>query len=298
MTYSIVARDPATGEMGVAVQTCYFAVGAIVPWAEPGVGAVATQSFTEASYGPLGLDRMRDGQPAAEALGGLVEADEGSRVRQVAMVDATGAVAVHTGGGCVAEAGHVTGDGVCAQANMMERATVWGAMLSSFTASPAGPLVERLIAALDAAQAEGGDIRGRQSAALLVVSGDRSDPPWKREVDLRVDDHPDPVGELRRLLVVHRATREIEAAQDLAAAFRMDEAAAHADAAAALAPRDPLIAFVRGGILASVGRVDESRSALEAARAANPRYPIFLRRLAQVGIVPNDPALLDALMPL
>ncbi len=175
MTYSIVVRDPRTGRFGVAVQTRYFSVGSVVPWAEPGVGAVATQSFTEISYGPRGLELMRAGASSLEALETLLAEDDGRDLRQVAMVDANGSVAVHTGARCVQAAGHAIGDGFSAQANMMERDTVWDAMVAAYAAA-GGDLGERLMAALRAAEAEGGDMRGRQSAAMLVVEGDPHTP--------------------------------------------------------------------------------------------------------------------------
>ena len=204
-TYSIVARDAATGELGVAVQSHWFSVGAIVPWAEAGVGAVATQSFVEPSYGPLGLELMKMGRSAPDALYALVSTDADEAVRQVAMVDASGEVDAHTGANAIHAAGHHVGDGYSTQANMMENATVWDAMARAYEASD-GDLAERLLAALEAAEREGGDIRGRQSAALIVVSGEPSGVPWiDRTFDLRVEDHPDPVGELRRLVTLQRA---------------------------------------------------------------------------------------------
>lgn len=200
MTYSVVARDPETGELGVAVQTGTFGVGRVVPWAEAGVGAVATQSYTDPSYGPFGLELMKGGRSAAEALAGLVASDGDERIRQVGMVDAQGRAAAHTGSGCVRECGHIVGDGFAVQANMMGRDTVWGAMAAAYE-DATGTLARRLLAALEAAEAEGGDFRGSQSAALLVVQAEPTGFDWKGRVsDLRVDDHPDPVGELRRLL--------------------------------------------------------------------------------------------------
>ena len=209
MTYSIVARDPETGELGVAVQTRSFAVGAIVPWAEAGVGAVATQAFTERSYGPLTLSLLQAGRAADEALRGLVAADPDEAVRQVGVVDAAGRTAVHTGERCVPEAGHLSGTGFTVQANMMRSAEVWPAMADAYE-RPAGSLPQRLLAALDAAEAAGGDFRGRQTAALLVVEGTPSGRPWDaRVVDVRVDDHPDPLGELRRLVTLAEAYRRL-----------------------------------------------------------------------------------------
>jgi uncharacterized Ntn-hydrolase superfamily protein len=297
MTYSIVARDPATGEMGVAVQSRYFAVGSVVPWAEAGVGAVATQAFTEQRYGPLGLELMRGGHSAPAPLRALLAGDDGEAIRQVAMVDSTGAVAAHTGSRCVAAAGHVGGDGVSAQANMMERDTVWAAMLAAY-GSGEGPLADRMLAALHAAEAEGGDIRGRQSAALVVVSGSRQDPPWSLMVDIRVDDHPTPVAEIERLLRLQTAFRHMDSATEAMTRGDPMAAAAAMDAAKPLAPDDDQIAFVRGGMLMGAGRVEEARQEFDQAVRANPRWPVFLRRFAEAGFLPNDPAFMDAMLPL
>ena len=204
-TYSIVARDAETGEIGVAVQSHWFSVGAIVPWAEAGVGAVATQSFVEPAYGPLGLELMRMGRTAPQALEALVTTDADREVRQVAMIDAQGNVAAHTGSRAIFAAGDIVGDQFSAQANLMESPTVWGAMARAFE-SAEGDLAERLLVALEAAQAEGGDIRGRQSAAIVVVAGESTGKAWvDRRFDLRVEDNPRPVRELRRLVKLQRA---------------------------------------------------------------------------------------------
>ncbi|MCI0574541.1 MAG: DUF1028 domain-containing protein, partial [Myxococcaceae bacterium] len=225
-TYSIVARDPVTGELGVAVQSHWFAVGQMVPWAEAGVGAVATQSFVDPSYGKLGLDLMRAGRTAPEALTGLLAADAGKGVRQVAMVDTEGRVAAHTGDKCIAAAGHHVGKGYSVQANMMASDAVWPAMSKAFEATK-GDLADRMLAALEAAEKAGGDIRGKQAAALIVVSGNASGKPWAdRRFDLRVDDHPRPLEELRRLVTIQRAYNHMNAGdlamekQDFAAAMR------------------------------------------------------------------------------
>jgi len=203
-TYSIVARDPDTGQLGVAVQSHWFSVGALVPWAQAGVGAVATQSLVDPTYGPLGLDLMRAGRSASQSLEGLLVTDAHPEIRQVAMIDADGNVAAHTGTNCIPHAGHVTGENFSVQANLMDRETVPQAMASAFRSTD-GDLAARMLAALQAAQDEGGDIRGEQSAALLVVSGTPTGRPWADVVvDLRVEDHDDPVGELTRLLEVHR----------------------------------------------------------------------------------------------
>src|SRR5919108_5469487 len=205
MTYSIVARDKETGELGVAVQSHYFQVGPVVPWAIAGVGAVATQSQVNISFGPLGLDYLKAGYSAEQVLRALLAGDSEPQGRQVAIVDANGGVAAHTGAKCIPAAGHRVGDGFSVQANLMEKDTVWDAMFEAYTASRE-PLAERMMAALDAAEAEGGDIRGKQSAAMLVVRGNPSGRPWEdRIIELRVEDAPDPLKELRRLLRVKRA---------------------------------------------------------------------------------------------
>ena len=208
-TYSIVARDSATGQLGVAVQSHWFSVGAIVAFAEAGVGAVATQSFVDPSYGPLGLELMKIGKSAPEALRGLLASDDGEAVRQVAMIDAQGRVQAHTGSRAIYAAGHLVGDQYSVQANLMEKESVWGAMSKAYE-NAEGDLAERLLQALEAAEQEGGDIRGKQSAAILVVSGEPSGRPWEdRLFDLRVEDHPDPLGELRRLVTMQRAYQKL-----------------------------------------------------------------------------------------
>jgi uncharacterized Ntn-hydrolase superfamily protein len=209
VTYSFVARDPETGQLGVAVQTRAFGVGRAVPWAEAGVAAIATQSFTDMAYGVLGLELLRAGKAPADALAGLVAADPDRDFRQVGFVDAEGRSAAHTGAACIAEAGHVTGDGWTAQANMMRSAAVWPAMAEAYAAA-SGTLAQRLLAALDAAEDAGGDFRGRQAAAILVVEGERGDRPWEQRVsDVRVDDHAEPVAELHRLLAKEEAYQRL-----------------------------------------------------------------------------------------
>jgi uncharacterized Ntn-hydrolase superfamily protein len=297
MTYSLVARDPETGDLGVAVQSHFFSVGSIVSWAEPGVGAVATQSFAEVSYGPRGLGLMRAGRSAAGALGELVDDDEGEAARQVAMIDSAGRVAVHTGHDCIPEAGHQVGNQMSAQANMMRRDTVPAAMVEAFAASQ-GELAWRLLAALEAAEGQGGDVRGRQSAALLVVGGKRSDTPWKeRRVELRVEDHPDPLHELRRLLRLRKAYDLVEEAE--VAAMNGDQAAAarHYELAHDVAPDNAEIAFWYGLALASIGRLEDGQPLVRRAIAANDGWAELLRRLPQTGLMPDDPELLRALLP-
>jgi uncharacterized Ntn-hydrolase superfamily protein len=294
-TYSIVARDPATGELGVAVQSHWFGVGAIVAFAEAGVGAVATQSFVDPSYGPLGLELMRAGRTGPEALAGLLEADPHPDVRQVAMIDAAGRVAAHTGENAIIAAGHHVGESYSVQANLMESETVWPAMARAFEAAD-GDLAERMMAALEAAQAEGGDIRGRQSAALLVVSGASTGRPWvDRLFDLRIEDHPEPLVELRRLLHLARAYREMNAGDEAMTVSEVDRAVAHYDTAATMVPESAEMVYWAGITLASVGRMDEALPRLERAYAADSRWAVLTARLPDAGLLPDDPALLARL---
>ena len=204
-TFSIVARDEVTGDLGVAVQSHWFSVGSVVSWAEAGVGAVATQSLVNVSLGRKGLDLMKQGKTAQEAMDILLAEDDGRDFRQVAMVDVNGNVAVHTGGKCIADAGHVKGDNYSVQANMMLNKSVWPAMSRAFEAAQ-GQLAERMVVALKAAQEAGGDIRGQQSAAILVVKGKATGNIWQdRMIDLRVEDHENAVDEIARVLRVYRA---------------------------------------------------------------------------------------------
>lgn len=284
-TYSIVARDALTGELGVAVQSHWFSVGPVVPWAEAGVGAVATQSLVDVTYGPLGLEMMRAGRSAEEALRGLVAADSRADIRQVAMVDAAGVVAVHTGARCIAAAGHRTGAGYSVQANLMLRDTVWDAMARAYeTAS--GDLAERMLAALEAAQAEGGDIRGQQSAALLVVSGKRTDTPWGgRLVDLRVEDSPQPLVELRRLLRLHRAYTHMNAGDLAMEKDDLDAAVREYGAAEALVPDSAEMLFWHAITLAGAGRLEAARPLLGRAYALEPNWRTVVERLPAAGLL-------------
>jgi uncharacterized Ntn-hydrolase superfamily protein len=294
-TYSIVARDARTGELGVAVQSHWFSVGPIVPWAQAGVGAVATQSFVKVSYGPDGLLRMAAGEAPADALAALLGQDDGRDVRQVAMIDAQGRVAAHTGARCIAAAGHATGEDFSVQANLMERDTVWPAMAAAFR-SAQGPLAERMLAALAAAEAEGGDIRGRQSAALLVVSGTPTGLAWEgRLVDLRVEDHHDPLVELARLLRLHRAYDHMNVGDVHMEHGDVEAAVGAYGDALALAPEVHEIAFWSGITLASVGRADEALPLLGRAYAGEPRLRELVRRLPASGLLPDDEALIARL---
>jgi uncharacterized Ntn-hydrolase superfamily protein len=277
MTYSIVARDRETGELGVAVQSRAFNTGAIVPWAAPGVGVVATQSYTEPSYGPLGLDLLRAGRTPEEALAELVAADEEPEYRQVAILDGNGRVAVHVGEACIPAAGFAAGEGFSAQANMVDSERVWESMAESFERSE-GPLAERLIDALDAAEAAGGDWRGRQAGGIIVVAAEGE--PWAREVDVRVDDHDDPLGELRRLVRLRQAYGAMRGPpgpdeEDLAVLHELDRT----------------LARIFG--LTATGQVTEARELFQPLLDAEPRWADFVRSLADRGLLPHAAELLE-----
>jgi len=286
-TYSIVAVDSASGQIGVAVQSHWFSVGSAVAWAEPGVGAVATQSFIEPGYGPRGLALMRSGIPGPAALAALLRADPDSQVRQLAMIDAQGRVAAHTGSRDIPAAGQIVGRRYSVQANLMRNDRVWPAMARAFETAR-GDLADRLLAALDAAEAAGGDIRGRQSAALVVVSGDRNAKPWERVFDLRVEDHLDPLGELRRLVGVARAYQAATAGDNFMTAGQVDSAlAAYRRASEALpdsATNGELIYWV-AVTLADLGRVDEAIPLFRRAFAQDEGWAELLPRLPGVGLL-------------
>jgi uncharacterized Ntn-hydrolase superfamily protein len=295
-TYSIVARDSLTGELGVAVQSHWFSVGAHVAWAEAGVGAVATQSFTEVSYGPLGLALMKAGKTAGQSLAALVSADPQESVRQVAMVDAKGRVAVHTGSKCIAAAGDHAGAQYSVQANLMERDTVWDAMARAYETSK-GDLAERLLAALEAAQKEGGDIRGKQSAAILIVRGESSGKPWDdRVIDLRVEDHAEPVRELRRLVAMHRAYERMnEGDREMALNHLEGALAAYNDAAKQL-PHNPEVKYWAAVTLMTAGKEQEALAYFREVFAKSPKWVEVTRRLPASGLLPDDSALIEKII--
>jgi uncharacterized Ntn-hydrolase superfamily protein len=299
-TYSIVARDPATGEMGVAVQSHWFSVGSIVTWAEAGVGVVATQSLVDPAYGPKGLELMRQGVPAAKALAQLVAADTGRNGRQVAMLDATGAVDVYTGSHAIAAAGHHVGAQYAVQANMMGKPSVWPAMAKAFE-SASGPLADRLVAALEAAEREGGDIRGRQSAALVVVKAKGSGKPWvgaDRTYDLRVDDHPQPIAELKRLVRLQKAYTHANRGDELMTEKKVEEALKEYAASAQLAPEIVELPFWQAVTLASIGKEAEAAPIFRAVFAKEPIWAELLARLPAAGLFPDDAALIARIQKL
>jgi uncharacterized Ntn-hydrolase superfamily protein len=279
MTYSIVARDKETGEFGVAVQSHYFQVGPTVPWAISGVGAVATQSMVNVSFGPLGLDYLRAGYSAEQALKALLAGDSEPQSRQVCLVDAKGNVATHTGAKCIPAAGHRTGDGFSCQANLMEKDTVWDAMCEAYQSS-SQPLAERMMAALEAAEAEGGDIRGKQSAAMLVVSGRPTGRSWEdRVIEIRVEDAPDPLAELRRLLRVKRAYMALNEADHGAEEADQALASGKLQEALTLAPEMVEIAFWGGLGMAQQGQVDAGCELMMRAVNKDRRWIETLHRL-------------------
>jgi len=295
-TYSIVARDAKTGELGVAVQSHWFSVGSVVPWAEAGVGAVATQSFVEPSYGPLGLDAMGKGAPAEKALHDLLARDPHPEVRQVAFVDGQGRAAVHTGTACIPAAGHHVGDGFTTQANLMLSNEVPEAMARSFERS-SGPLAERLLAALDAAQAVGGDIRGKQSAAIVVVRGKRSDKPWTdRLVDLRVEDSAQPLTEIRRLLALARAYERMNRGDEVFAAGNVEEALREYSAAESMVPDNDEFVFWHAVTLVGNSRLEESLPVFARAFRMNPAWMLLVPRLPGVGQLPQTAGLVEKIL--
>jgi uncharacterized Ntn-hydrolase superfamily protein len=274
-TYSIVARDAATGELGVAVQSHWFSVGGVVAWARPGVGAVATQSVAEVAHGPGMLDRLAAGLDAGAAIAAVLATDEQARYRQLGAVDATGRAASHTGDGCIPFAGDVVEEGFACQANMMGPDTVPAAMAAAYRASE-GDLAARLMAALLAAEAQGGDVRGRQSAAMLVVPA--AGEPWRTRIDIRVEDHTDPLGELARLLRLARAYEMADEADELAAECRHERATEIYMGAAELAPEADELTFWAGlGVAAQ--DVDDGAELVRRAVAVKPSWLTLLERL-------------------
>jgi uncharacterized Ntn-hydrolase superfamily protein len=295
-TYSIVARDPATGELGVAVQSHWFGVGPIVPWAEAGVGAVATQSFVEPAYGPNGLTLMRAGKSAPDALKELLAKDTARDVRQVAMIDSQGRVDAWTGAKDIQAAGHQVGQNYSVQANLMLNDKVWPAMARAFE-SAKGDLADRMLAALDAAQAVGGDIRGKQSAALVVVTGKPTGQPWKdRTFDLRVDDSPEPLKEMRRLVTLQRAYNHMNAG-DLAVE-RNDAPGALREYSAAekLVPGNAEMTYWHAVALVNMGKIDESLPLFRKVFTLDRNWVELTRRLPKSGLLPDDPTLMARLL--
>jgi uncharacterized Ntn-hydrolase superfamily protein len=288
-TYSIVARDSVTGEIGVAVQSHYFSVGPIVPWAEAGVGAVATQSLVLVDYGPRGLDLMRGGLTAQQALDSLIKADTNPAVRQVAMIDAQGNVAAHTGAGSIPDAGHHVGNQYSVQANLMSNDRIWPAMAEAYEKAE-GDLTERMLQALEAAQKAGGDIRGSQSAAIVVVKAKSTGKPWAdRVMDLRVEDNEQPLKELRRLVRLRRAYNLEDAGDNFIADKKPDEAMKSYEAAMKLAPEIVELQFWAAVSMYTNGREGDALKLFRQVFSSERQWVDLVPRIAKAGLFPNDP---------
>ena len=294
-TYSIVARDPQNGQLGVAVQSHWFSVGSLVPWAQAGVGAIATQSFIEVRYGVSGLDLMASGLSAPRTLDALLAADANPGVRQVAMIDARGQVAVHTGENCIQHAGHLTGKNFSVQSNLMIRPGVPQAMAEAFQQAK-GALAERMLTALEAAQSAGGDLRGKQSAAILVVSGKASSRPWEdRLVDLHIEDHSQPLRELRRLLTLNTAYEHMNQGDHALESGDIDAALAEYGQAEALQPDNLEMKFWHAVSLINAGRVAAAVPVFAGIFRHDERWRELLPRLAQAGLLNADERVLGRL---
>jgi uncharacterized Ntn-hydrolase superfamily protein len=297
MTYSIIARDRSTGHMGVAIQSHSFSIATGPLWAEPGVGVVVTQMMIEPSYGPRGLSLMRAGASAADALAALIAADAAAATRQVAMLDAAGRAAVYTGAACLAAAGQSAGDGVSAQGTILSSERTPAAMLRAFEQAR-GDLAERLVAALDAGERTGGDLRGMRSAALLVVAAQDTGRPWiDRVVELSVPDHPAPLVELRRLVSLQRLFARAGRALETALAGDMAAGLVDYSALAREAPDDPDLAFRHGLLLALAGQPREARRRFDVCYRLHDGWVEAVRRLPAAGYLPDDPALLEEILP-
>lgn len=284
-TFSIVAHDSATGDIGVAVQSHWFSVGNTVSWAEAGVGAIATQSLVNKSFGPRGLDLLKKGYSPQQAMDSLIAGDQGRAFRQVAIVDDEGRVAVYTGEKCIAAAGHIKGDGYSVQANMMLNDNVWPAMSKAFK-NAEGPLAERMVASLQAAQEAGGDIRGQQSAAILVVEATSSDKEWKdRKIDLRVDDHPQAVDEISRLLKVHRAYEHMNAGDMAIEAGNVDKALEEYGQARDMFPENVEMTYWTAVSMANAGRLDQALPLFKQVFNENKNWVTLTKRITKNGIL-------------
>jgi uncharacterized Ntn-hydrolase superfamily protein len=285
-TYSIVAVDESAGEMGVAVQSHYFSVGSVVPWAEAGVGVIATQSVVNVDFGPEGLKLLREGSSPAEAVSALLSRDEQRDYRQLAIAAPGYDAAVHTGAKCIPDAGHTLHPRFSVQANLMRSRDVWPAMAEVFTATEA-PLAERLMRALEAAEQAGGDIRGRQSAAILIVGTEASGHVMEdRRLDLRVEDHPEPLPELRRLIDVRRAYDHASRGDDALARGDFSAATAEFEAADALQPENLELRYWRALTLAGNGNDTEAERLLKAIYLEDESWRELTRRLATTDLAP------------
>jgi uncharacterized Ntn-hydrolase superfamily protein len=285
-TFSIVARDPNTGELAVAVQSHWFSVGTVVAWGEAGVGVVATQSFVNKSFGMRGLNLLRDGRTPEQALNILLSDDSAREVRQVAILDTQGRVATHTGKNCIDAAGHINGENFSVQANMMLNNKVWPAMAEAWRKNEQLPLAERIIEVLKAAQAAGGDIRGKQSAVIKVFAAHKSGQPWNDElIDLRVDDSKDPIKELERLLKVQRAYEHMNQGDLYTERNEMENAMKEYNAAMKMFPDNLEMKYWTAITLANNKQVNKAVPMLKAIYTQNPNWRELTRRLPKVGLL-------------
>jgi len=295
-TYSIVAFDPKTGDMGVAVQSHWFSVGTIVSWGEAGVGVIATQSFVNASFGPLGLELLKNGKSPQEVVDELIQSDEGREFRQLAVLDAKGNAASFTGKNCIQPAGNIVGDGFSVQANLMSNDKIWPAMAEAFKNSK-GPLAERMLIALEAAEKAGGDIRGRQSAALLVVRGKSTGKIWEDKlVELRVDDSPEPLVELRRLLQVHRAYEHMNSGDLAVEKNDMEKAMQEYSSAMQMFPENLEMKYWTAITLANNGRFDEALPMLKEIFTEDKNWKELTPRLIPSGLLNVSKEQLEMIM--
>ena len=284
-TYSIVARDEQSGEMAVGVQSHWFSVGTSVPWAEAGVGAVATQSFVDKSYGPKALALLKTGLSAQQVLDKLVADDPGRDVRQVSIIDSKGNVATHTGKNCIQVASHIKGSNYSVQSNMMLGDQVDEYMSEAFEKSKGKPLAERVLLALEAAQKAGGDIRGMQAAAIIVVPGKITEAWNNKTVDIRVDDAPEPLKELRRIYTVHLAYQHMNDGDLAVEKNDMAKAMAEYKAAMQLFPDNLEMQFWTAITLANNKEVDKALLMLKKIYDQDKNWKELTRRLPAVNLL-------------
>ena len=295
-TYSIVAMDEATGELGVAVQSHWFSVGSLVPWAKAGVGAVATQSFVKVDYGPDGLRLMESGMTATKALEILISQDDGEAVRQIGMIDFNGNVTAHTGNRCIEHAGHIIGKNYSVQANIMAKSTVPKAMAKAFDNSK-GDLADRMMTALEAAQAEGGDIRGKQSAAMLIVSGDPTGVVWKdTKLSLRIEDHSTPLIELKRLIRIHRAYQHANMGDHYMETEEIEKALLEYKKAEQYYPENAELPYWSAITLVNANRLDDALPIFKSVFQRNPNLKEMTPRLIKSGLLKDDKEILRKIM--
>ena len=295
-TYSIVAYDERTGQFGVAVQSHWFSVGALVPWAKAGVGAVATQSFVKVEYGPDGIALMEAGKSAKEALNQLISKDSGQAVRQVAMIDNKGSVVAHTGENCIYAAGHKIGKNYSVQANLMEKETVWDAMAKAFE-NAEGPLATRMMASLEAAENEGGDIRGKQSAAMLIVTGQPTGLPWEDIVmDIRVDDSRYPLKELKRLIRIHTAYQHANKGDHYLEINEVEKALVEYGLASELYPENPELPYWSAVTMVGLGKLDKALPIFSKVFKKEPRLKTMTPRIVDAGLLPKEEYILKLIM--